>query len=121
MTSPNARLVTRRMSLRLLAVAGGATLMAACAPASPAPSATTAPAAAPTQPPAAAKPTVAPAQTGTSPTFRVDEQSDVASLNPLIFNSTPTRRRAVQLFSSLYQYDASKNLVPDIAATMPQM
>jgi peptide/nickel transport system substrate-binding protein len=131
--------MTRRMCLRLLAVAGGATLAAACSPAAPAASPTTPPAPAPTQPPAAAKPTTAPAaapttapaaaakpttapaQTGTSPTFRVDELSDTASLNPLIFNSTPTRRRAVQIFSSLYQYDSSKNLVPDVAAAMPQM
>jgi peptide/nickel transport system substrate-binding protein len=64
---------------------------------------------------------MAPAQTGASPAFRVDELSDTASLNPLIFNSTPTRRRAVLLFSSLYQYDASNNLAPDLASSMPQM
>jgi peptide/nickel transport system substrate-binding protein len=139
--------MTRRMCLRLLGLAGGATLVAACSPASPAASPTTAPAPAQTQPPAAAKPTTAPAavpttapaaapttppaaaakpttapaQTGISPTFRVDELSDTASLNPLLFNSTPTRRRAVQMFSSLYQYDASKSLVPDVASAMPQM
>jgi peptide/nickel transport system substrate-binding protein len=136
--------VTRRTCLRLLGVAGAATLLAACSPAATAPTPTSAPTpAATTQPAAAAKPTTAPAptsapttapttapgaapttapaQTGGAPAFRVDELSDVASLNPLIFNSTPTRRRAVLLFSSLYQYDASNNLVPDLAASMPQM
>jgi peptide/nickel transport system substrate-binding protein len=122
MTRLNARPMTRRMCLRVLMLAGGASLVAACAPAAPGPSPTTAPAMAPTTPPAAPpKPTTAPAQTGTSPTFRVDELSDTASLNPLLFNSTPTRRRAVQMFSSLYQYDARKNLVPDVASAMPQM
>jgi peptide/nickel transport system substrate-binding protein len=129
----------------VLGLASAATLLAACSPSAQAPTPTTPPAPAPTQPPAAAaKPTTAaaaapttapaaaptspaaapaaaPAQTGASPAFRVDELSDTASLNPLIFNSTPTRRRAVLLFSSLYQYDASNNLVPDLAASMPQM
>jgi len=136
-------MMTRRTCLSVLgsaSLAGAATLLAACSPPSaPAPVATNPPAAPPTQPPAAAKPTpapapaptsppaaaaaptTAPAQTGTSPAFRIDEVSDVASLNPLIFNSTPTRRRAVQIFSSLYQYDAKNNLVPDVAASMPQM
>jgi peptide/nickel transport system substrate-binding protein len=140
--------VTRRTCLRLLGLASAASLLAACAPAAPAPAPTAPPAAAPTQPPsaaakpttapaaaptaapaaaptsppaAAAAPTTAPAQTGAAPAFRVDELSDAASLNPLIFNSTPTRRRAVQLFSSLYQYDASNNLAPDLASAMPQM
>jgi len=143
--------MTRRTCLRLLGVASAATLLAACSPASPAPAPTTAPAAAPTQAPPAAKPTAppaaaatsapttapaaapttppaaaaaptsAPAQTGTAPKFRVDELSDVASLNPLLFNATPTRRRAVQMFSGLYQYDAKNNLIPDIADSMPQM
>jgi peptide/nickel transport system substrate-binding protein len=88
-------------------------------PTSP-PAPTSAAAAAPTTA-AAAVPTTAPAQSGSAPGFRVDELSDAASLNPLIFNSTPTRRRAVLLFSSLYQYDASNNLVPDLAASMPQI
>src|SRR5712691_5077056 len=83
--------------------------------------ATSAPAPAPTTPPAAAAPTTPPAQTGTSPTFRIDELSDVASLNPLLFNATPTRRRAVQMFSGLFQYDTKNPLVPDIADSMPQM
>src|SRR5579864_557950 len=145
-TSPGT--VTRRTCLRLLGLASAATLVAACSPsaaptatqaptAPPAPAATTAPAAKPTSAPAAPttapaaapttaaaaapKPTTAPAQTGTSPSFRVDELSDVSSLNPLLFNATPTRRRAVMMFSSLYQYDSKKNLVPDLAASMPQM
>jgi len=148
MTSSSTRLVTRRTCLRVLGLASAATLLAACSPSTPAaaptsvpaaastsappptaasqakptsaPAATTAPAASTAQP-AVAQPTTAPAQTGTVPTFRVDELSDAASLNPLIFNSTPTRRRAVQLFSSLYQYDASNNLAPDLASAMPQM
>ncbi|MBV9323456.1 MAG: ABC transporter substrate-binding protein [Chloroflexi bacterium] len=140
MRPSSARLVTRRTCLRVLGLGSAATLLAACSPAA-APAPTTAPpaptqpaaaaakpttapapAAAPTTPPAAAAATTtAPAQTGTSPAFRVDELSDTASLNPLIFNSTPTRRRAVLVFSSLYQYDASNNLVPDLASSMPQM
>jgi peptide/nickel transport system substrate-binding protein len=130
-------------------VASAATLLAACSPAAPAATPTTPPAAtptpasaaakpttappaaaptsapapAPTIPPAAAAPppTAAPAQTGTSPTFRIDELSDVASLNPLLFNATPTRRRAVQMFSGLFQYDTKNTLVPDIADSMPQI
>jgi peptide/nickel transport system substrate-binding protein len=143
------RTFTRRSCLRLLIAGSGASLVAACTSAAPAPapssptSAPTPPAAAPTSaaaaaaakptsPPAAAPaPTAAPAQAAT-PTqaapaqssavkFRVDESSDLASLNPLLFNSTPTRRRAVQMFSGLYQYDAKNNLVPDLADAMPQM
>ncbi|HLZ31382.1 MAG TPA: ABC transporter substrate-binding protein [Chloroflexota bacterium] len=158
MIQASAQQMTRRSCLRMLGLAGAATLLAACAPAAPAAAPTTppaptaaaaaakptsapaaaptsAPAAAPTSAPAAAATnapaaapttapaaaTTAPAQTGTSPTFRVDELSDVASLNPLLFNATPTRRRAVQMFSGLYQYDSRNTLVPDIADSMPQM
>src|SRR4051812_34890796 len=102
--------LTRRNSLRLVIVGGGATLIAACSAPAASPAATQA--AAPQ--PAVAAATQAPAQT--SPVkFRVDESSDLASLNPLLFNSTPTRRRAVQMFSGLYQYDLKNNLAPDLA------
>src|SRR6185503_15734671 len=82
----------------------------------PAPAATTAPA-----PAATTAPQTAPAQTGASAKFRIDETSDLASLNPLLFNSTPTRRRAIQMFSGLYQYDAKNVLAPDLAEALPQM
>jgi peptide/nickel transport system substrate-binding protein len=100
-----ANMLSRRATLRLLGLGAGVTLLAACAP-------------------AAATPTPVPTQTvAPTPqiTFRVDESSDVASLNPLLFNATPTRRRAVLMFSGLYQYDAKRNLVPDLAESLPQM
>jgi peptide/nickel transport system substrate-binding protein len=128
--------VSRRQFLTMLGVAGSATLLAACQSA-PSPSATTAPAA-----PAAAKPTeapkpaaspaaAAPAQpapaqaaaaqgTPSSARMRIDESSDVSTLNPLAVNSPPTRRRAVQIFAALYAYDAQNTLVPDLADGMPQ-
>jgi peptide/nickel transport system substrate-binding protein len=141
-------MLSRRHTLRLLTLASGACLLAACTPGPaaptppPAPKPTIAPAptqpaaAAPTQPAAPpavpqvqAKPTIpaapatsAPAQTsGSSAKFRIDETSDLASLNPLLFNATPTRRRALLMFSGLYQYDAQRVLVPDLAESMPQM
>jgi peptide/nickel transport system substrate-binding protein len=124
------RVLNRRACLRLLGLAGGAGLLAACAPAPQAPAPTAPAAAKPTIPPAAATapttppaaaPTSPPAQTSATAKFRVDESSDLASLNPLLFNSTPTRRRAVLMFSGLYQYDPKNALVPDLAESMPQM
>jgi peptide/nickel transport system substrate-binding protein len=131
------RVLNRRELLRLLGLAGGAGVLAACGPApqaaaptlaaapTAAPAPTVAGAAKPTTAPAAAAPTAAPtsapAQTGAAAKFRIDESSDLASLNPLLFNSTPTRRRAVLMFSGLYQYDAKNALVPDLAESVPQM
>ncbi|HEX8967560.1 MAG TPA: ABC transporter substrate-binding protein [Chloroflexota bacterium] len=128
-------MLTRRNCLRVLGFGSGATLLAACTSAAPAPLATPTrpPAASPTSPPRPAA-TTAPATATTGATaaataapvvaastrFRVDESSDLASLNPLLFNSTPTRRRAVLMFSGLYQYDANNTLVPDLAESMPQ-
>ena len=123
---PRATVLSRRDLLRALGFGGAAALAAACSPAMPAqPSAATI---APAQPSGAtnapAQPsiaTTAPAQgTPSSATFRVDEGSDLGSLNPLLLNSTPTRRREVLMFSSLYQYDSTNALVPDLADAMPE-
>src|SRR5215207_7833200 len=115
------RMLSRRHTLRILGLGAAAGLLAACtqSPSTPAPTQpaaaakpTSAPAAAPTTAPAAApttaaapKPTTAPAaapaQTSSGVKFRIDETSDVASLNPLLFNATPTRRRALLMFSGL--------------------
>jgi len=135
-------MLSRRQTLRILGLGAAAGLLAACtqqtgpaAPTQPAAKPTTPPAAPatqapapPTQPPAAAatqapapQPTAAPAQATSGVKFRIDETSDVASLNPLLFNATPTRRRALLMFSGLYQYDAKRELVPDLAESMPQM
>src|SRR5687768_13438923 len=106
--------LTRRTALRLIALGGGAALVAACQPTQSTTPTTAPPAAKPTEapkpagqsttPPAAPKPTDA-AKPAAAPTtaaaqgkpstarMRIDEQSDLASLSPLAVNATPTRRR----------------------------
>jgi ABC-type transport system substrate-binding protein len=138
--------IPRRRFLSLLGLGGSAALLAACqssTPGAPTPAAakpsTAAPlAAASPGAQAAASPAVgaspsalaapspspqaAPAQGAASNAhIRIDEQSDVTTLNPLLANAAPTRRRAVQIFAALYQYDDKNNLVPDLADGMPQM
>src|SRR5437016_4734723 len=107
--------ISRRQLLTMLGVGGAAALLAACQGASPA-------AAAPAQPASGTAPAQAAAAQGTPSTarMRIDESSDVSTLNPLAVNSPPTRRRAVLLFSALYAYDAQNKLVPDLADGMPQ-
>ncbi len=84
------------------------------------------PGASPAASPAAAAPaqpaTLAAAAQGSPSTarMRIDESSDVSTLNPLAVNSPPTRRRAVLMFSALYGYDVQNKLVPDLADGMPQ-
>ncbi len=63
--TPGYRLLTRRMALRLTVSGVGLSILAACAPAAPAPSPTSAPTA-PPQPTAAPAPTTAPAPAATS-------------------------------------------------------
>lgn len=134
--------ISRRSALRLIGLGGGAALLAACqqaAPAAPTAGPTAAPVAKPTDAPKPAAPavstapaapaattapatTTAPAQgTPSSAKFRVDENVDVTTLNPLLVNATATRRRALLLFSGLYQYDAQNKIVSDLADALPQM
>jgi peptide/nickel transport system substrate-binding protein len=113
--------MNRRTCLRLVGLTSAATLLGGCSSPVPAPRASVSPtagtASGSTLPPA----TNAPARVGLEPVFRIDELSDVPSLNPLVGNAAAARRRVVQLFSSLYQYDTSNNLVPDLATAMPRM
>lgn len=115
----------RRRFLLLFGLGGGCALIAACqsAPQS-APTAASKPTAAPAavSPAASPSPLAAPAQaTSSTARIRIDEQSDVTTLNPLLANAAPTRRRAVQIFAALYQYDDKHTLVSDLADGMPQM
>src|SRR5579862_6317886 len=82
MTDSSARLMNRRTCLRMLGLAGTATLLVACAPASPGPSPTTPPVAAPTQPPAAAKPTTAPAPAPTNAPAQAPTSPPAAAAAP---------------------------------------
>jgi peptide/nickel transport system substrate-binding protein len=138
--------IPRRRFLSLLGLGGSATLLGACqsstpgapTPAAAKPSTAAAPAAASPAAQAAPSPAAsaslsalaapspspqaAPAQAAASNAhIRIDEQSDVTTLNPLLANAAPTRRRAVQIFAALYQYDDKNNLVADLADGMPQM
>jgi peptide/nickel transport system substrate-binding protein len=103
----------RRAFLRQALIACGATgLLAACGPAAPAPSATTAPVVTNTNAPAAAAATSAPKRGGT---LKVALNSDIIGIDPHGASAGVDRNVYTSIYNGLVAPDKNLNIVPDLA------
>jgi peptide/nickel transport system substrate-binding protein len=104
------REMTRRSALRVMALSGGAAVVAACTPAAP----SAPPAVVATQPPGAAKPAAAPSGPKTGGTLRVAISADPASLDGHLYAAGRFDTTWL-IYDRLTEYDVNLQPQPRLA------